>query len=240
MRLKLARTFLLLVTLFSFKQVNGYEPQLRSDEYLASSLWTDHTQHFAKLFKLTNVNAFLEFGVGEGTKFYLDHCVEVTSVEMLDKFKGNANLEYYMKCLQLFKFYKNWNPTLYRCTDAINRAVEWAETQHKNPLLGDESYVLELKNLCDNIFHNKKYDVAFVDPGVIIRGSIVNELFDRVDIIAAHDTNYHPHIYGWAWIKTPPNYVKIHFSEGSGTTFWIKSDLIDIVNGLKQYKNTSY
>ncbi|HEY2810830.1 MAG TPA: hypothetical protein VGJ00_05535 [Rhabdochlamydiaceae bacterium] len=196
-------------------------PQLRSDEYLANNEWTDHTACFAQLFRIQKIHSFLEFGVGQGTKFYLDHCDEVTSIELLDEAKKD-NVHYYEHCLNLYHFYANWNPILYTCGQAINSAVVIAEQQKVDPAQFNADFMNEIHAICDKLFAKRCYDAAFVDCGMVARGSVVNALFDRVDIIATHDYNFHPDVYGWSWIKTPPHYEKILFPEGSGTCFWIK------------------
>lgn len=211
-------------------------PELRSEEYLASSLWTDHVKQFAKLFQIQKIDSFLEFGVGEGTKYYLDHCGEVTSIELLGRAKI-GNIPYYEECLSLFSSYSNWFPILHICGRAIDEAVSIAEEQHVDPTSLNAHYMLEIHAICDDLFKNKSYDAAFVDSGVIVRGSIVNALFDRVDIIAAHDINALPNIYGWSWIQTPSNYEQIVFTEGSGTSFWIKKDRVDLIEQLKRLKD---
>lgn len=212
-----------------------YEPQLRSEEELASSPWTDHIVHFAKLFQIQKIHSFLEFGVGEGTKYYLEHCDEVTSIELLDSSKIN-NVVYYEQCLALFKSYSNWHPILYLCEPHLERASIIAEKWHVDPTTLNREYMKEIHYICDVLFENKSYDVAFVDAGIAVRGSIVNALFDRVDIIAAHDTNALPKTYGWAWVKKPSNYERIVFTEGSGTCFWIKKSRVEIIKELKRLK----
>jgi hypothetical protein len=202
------------------------------EERLASSAWTDHVKHFAKLFQIQRINSFLEFGVGEGTKYYLDHCGEVTSVELLGKAKID-NLPYYKRFLSLFSHYSNWHPILHICGNGIDQAVSIAEDKHVDPTSMNGEYMQEIHEICDGLFKNKTYDVAFVDSAVIVRGSIVNALFDRVDIIVAHDFNALPDIYGWTWIKTPSNYEQIVFTEGCGTSFWIKKERAEIIEKLK-------
>src|SRR6185436_4526858 len=98
----------------------------------------------------------------------------------------------------------------------------------QDPIENDGTYLLEIKLLCDDLFRHKTYDVAFVDPGVAIRGSIVSELFGRVDIIVAHDVGFHPTIYGWQWIHTPDDYECFKFLGGSGTAFWIRKNQTEL------------
>ncbi len=221
---------------FCLLSINGFaanEPCYRSYAELASSVWTDHVEHLAKLFKIQDIDSFLEFGLGEGTKFYLENCGEVTSVTLLGKDKM-GNLPHYEQCLSLFSCYPNWTPILHICGEAVDQAVTIAETRHIDPTRLNSEYMSEINEICDSLFEDKAYDVAFVDSAVIVRGSIVNALFDRVDIIVAHDVNALPKIYGWAFVETPPNYEQIKFTKGSGTSFWIKKERTEIIEGLKQ------
>ena len=200
--------FLSLFACFYCNALLGQSPQLRSEKELADSKWTDHTKCFAKLLEIQNIDSFLEFGVGEGTKFYLDHCKEVCSVEILGQAKM-GNLPYYYDCCVLFNQYPNWSSILHFCGNALNNAVEIAEIYRVNPESLNNEYMQEIHQICDDLFKDKKYDAVFVDSAVIVRGSIVNALFNRTDIIMAHDYNALPHIYGWNWVKTPSSYEQI-------------------------------
>lgn len=210
-----------------------YSPRLKTDDELASSLWTDHVNYFEKLFALTPIDSFLEFGIGEGTYYFLQHCSHVRSVELLAKNNAEANERYYNACLTLFQNFSNWNPSIYRCSNWIAKAVDIAETG-KNPVVYGDEYMKEINALLDLLFAEQQYDLAFVDPGIVIRGSFVQALFGRTKIIVAHDTSFHGEIYGWAWIPEHPDYEKISFYKGSGTTFWIHKELSDLIEQLKR------
>jgi hypothetical protein len=227
-------SFLILLHLISYRVVASHGPELRSDEYLVSNPWTDHVMHLDKLFQIQKIHSFLEFGLGEGTKYYLDHCDEVTSVELLDEAK-KGNLSYYQKCVDLFSSYSHWHPILHLCGRTIDQAVSIAEELKIDPTSVNDEYMLEIHAICDSLFKTKTFDVAFVDSAVIVRGSIVNALFDRVDIIVAHDFNALPNIYGWSWIKMPSHYEQIVFTEGSGTSFWIKKDKVELIEKLSRF-----
>lgn len=229
--------FIFTLTMLLLVYVNldaGYSPRLKTDQELSASEWTDHVNHFSKLLEVMDIEEFLEFGVGEGTKFFLDHCQSVTSVELLAKNNLNANLAYYNLCLNLFKNYSNWRPSCYFCSDEISQAVDIAE-KGINPRSIDSRYFDEINALCDSLFKDKKYDVAFVDPGVIIRGDFVKALFGRVKVIVAHDVAHHANIYGWAYIDEHPDYVRIRYLEGSGTAFWVHRDLQEIIAHLEGF-----
>src|SRR5262249_53075685 len=51
-------------------------------EKLAQDPWTDHVVCFQELFSQTHITSFLEFGLGRATKYFLDNCESVTSIEL--------------------------------------------------------------------------------------------------------------------------------------------------------------
>jgi hypothetical protein len=209
-------------------EANSYQYRTR-----ISNPYIDHIENFEKLFSAMKVDSFLEFGLGEGTRYFLDHCQSVTSVEI--KLPEQSD-EWYNNCLNAFQEATNWNPILYHGSQTLSDANLIALTQSIDPAQIDASYLLEIKSLCDSLFQNKKFDIAFVDPGIHQRGDIVNELFNRVDVIVAHDTGYSFVIYGWNKIQTPPNYERFDFNNGCGTTFWVRNNRTDVIMALKKNK----
>jgi hypothetical protein len=84
-----------------------------------------------------------------------------------------------------------------------------------------------LQLILDKALSYGPFDLAFVDYGIHLRADMVNMLFNKINIIAAHDTNVSPDIYGGNRIVIPLNYTKIVFNEEYlGTTFWIKNDML--------------
>ncbi len=214
-----------------------------TDDYLINDDYTDHIENFKRLMGPIHIHSFLEFGLGYGTKFFLDHCDEVTSLEFvlpdpsIEPCDRCARLyesdRWYNQCLQLFEEYANWHPLLCLSSPFIQEADIISHQKSQDPALIDASYLLELKYLCDELFSKKTYEMAFVDPGIHMRGDLVNELFGRVPIIVAHDTNCANEKYGWSKIQTPCNYEKIHFSNGMGTTFWVSQEKKEVIRALK-------
>lgn len=204
-----------------------------SYESLAADLWTDHVRSFQQLFKIQKINSFLEFGVGKGTKFFLDNCQSVTSIELVVESRQKDVEPWYEKCCDFFKNYTNWNPSMHVFSSNFDQADQRAHEQ-LDPEEIDGAYLTEINLLCDQIFQSQKFDLAFVDPGIHIRGDIVNALFDRVDIIVAHDTACTLHqMFGYYKVRSPNNYVKLVSKYGSGTTFWIKKDKIELIQKLR-------
>lgn len=200
-------------------------------EVLVSNKYTDHVEVFQKLFTKVHTSKFLEFGLGYGTKYFLDHCDEVTSVEVI---LPEQDPTWFFEMTMLLKEYSNWRPILVLGGNALFVANALALKQQFDKVQHDPSYLFELKNICDDVFAEDHYDIAFVDPGFHMRGALVNELFQRVPIIVAHDTNASSDVYGWTSIRVPPNYEKIQFFKGMGVTFWIRNDRKDAILALKE------
>ncbi len=224
---------LFFIILFS---LNLYSVNVEDLTYdvLYKSDYTDHVQHFNKIFQGRPVGRFLEFGLGYGTKFFLDHCDHVTSCEIL---VPGQNDHWFRETQNLLRKYQNWQPLLKWGSVRMGYANDLSLSSF-DPSLYDAAYLLEIKDICDELFENASYDVAFVDAGFHMRGDIVNELFDRVPVIAAHDTNGNDEIWGWTRVHTPSNYVKIVCKEGMGVTFWVRKDQTEIIHRLGSYSQT--
>lgn len=201
-------------------------------EVLAASDWTDHVRSFKELFSLIKIKSFLELGCGRGTKFFLDNCESVTSVELVVSDLSDKIVPWYYATQGTLYKYTNWNPSLHIFSLNVTKANGTA-LKELDPELFDKSYLPEIDQLMSQIFSKNRYDVAFVDPGIHIRGDLVNALFGRCDIIAAHDTNFNGKTYGWYKFKNHPDYEKIVSTYGSGITFWIKKSKVDLIQKLK-------
>lgn len=193
---------------------------------------SDHLKPHEEIFKKYKIESMIEFGLGEGTRFFLDNLKEVVSVEIYTKDINLATKlripdDSWMRTFgEKFASYKNWEIIFHDCGKDILEA-EHDVTGHGNVERGadprSDGYKKEIRNLIKQLFKNKKYDYAFVDPGVHLRGDIVNALFGKVKIIGAHDTNTKP-IYGYNRIIVPPDYNILENRDGEGITFWIKND----------------
>lgn len=190
------------------------QPECKTFEELESSLWTDHVTLFSHLFKLTKVDSMLEFGVGNGTYYFLQNCPTVNSVDLVTSNNFEASEQNHHAYKELFSNFVNWDSSLYTCSEALNKAVGLAE-KSINPSTIDSEYLDEISAMCEVLCSEREYDVAFVDGRIITRGDLVNALFGKVKIIVAHDVSFHPEMYGWSWIKVDPAYQEIRFSQGS-------------------------
>ena len=202
-------------------------------DFLRTSDYTDHVPVFKQLFDRVSIGRMIEFGLGIGTKFFLDHVDHLTSVEII---VGAQTSAWFDTCKILYENYPSWDPVLYPASAHCNWA-NGAVCEGKNPLLYDATYLLELHKLVRSMTERGAYELAFVDPGIHNRGDLVMELFDQVDIIVAHDTN-HP-LYQWDRVYTPSNYEKIVFNSGQGVIFWVKKERLDVIEALTGNRNVT-
>lgn len=214
--------------------------------------YTSHIQHFKTLFDLCGekISHFLEFGVGYSTKYFLDRCDHVTSVEFITPGAGGPWLE---KTCDLYKHNNSWTPIAY-FSEMAQMATNWRKTKkylgnpsiyqaaayqaahHQDYSLQDLSFLHDLENFFQEINRSeKKIEVGFVDCEAGLRGNLVNLLFHFVPIVVAHDIDSESNrkttanCYGYNRIKKPSNFTEI-FMENGSTAFWIRND-------IEKYKN---
>ncbi len=213
-----------------------YESLLKLAELTA---YTDHIPVFKELFAQMKVKTFLEFGVGYSTKYFLDSCTKVISVEFVTHGYGP---EWIKNCLDLFRpcahwlpivFFSgcksnpDWAPYKYNGSEHVYKAASYQSATHKNYALIDDFYLTELNAFIMNLTKCHKIDVAFVDPGIYLRGDLVQLLFDKVPIILAHDTRCRHEgmqgdVYGYSRIVTPENYEELFANTGQGVSIWVR------------------
>lgn len=193
----------------------------------------DHEPAFRALFAHRKFAHVLEFGLGEGTRFFLEHAQQVHSVELVitDNPESSTH-EWFDLCRKKFADYTNWKAENHLCSEAITQANAAVLEAHDYPGGSGKAYYSDLAQIVENALKASPVDLAFVDPAVHMRGDIVNLLLGRVDVVVAHDTNCTPEIYGWNIVKTPANTTRLHYAKGQGTTFWIR-DNKELVEALK-------
>jgi len=196
---------------------------------MARTKYQDWIPYFDKLFEQIKIKNFLEFGLGEGTEYFLNKCDSVTSIEIST---SPRHKKWYDKCKEKYIGYRNWKPIYIKGSDKIIKADQLAN-KHGNPISYND-HIPELKKVIQSI---TSQDMIFVDSGIHNRGDILNLLFEenRFDIITAHDTSrkkmrYYS-IYGYNILKVPNDFAEFHFEGGTvGTTFWIKENKLGINN----------
>ncbi|MBA2727563.1 MAG: hypothetical protein H0U49_05250 [Parachlamydiaceae bacterium] len=243
--------------IFSFLAIalsaTGYQSDFVDYDFLAqqaeSSSYTDHIPHWRRLFNTMKVRGMLECGCGYSTAYFMDHAEKVISIEYITPGYGD---DWYQVCVSLFADRPNWIPMTYNAnfrSNSFNNACAYQCAMHQDYALIDPTYLNELdrhfkeqiKNAQENGY---PIDVAFVDPGVYVRGDLVKLLLkNNVPIVAAHDTASDngtkelENLYGWNKVSTPANYVKIYIPYGQGTTFWINAQLPVVVASLLAYRD---
>jgi hypothetical protein len=211
--------------------------------------YTDHIPHFRRLFNTIKVRGLLECGCGYSTKYFMDHCDRVVSIEFMTPGTGDL---WFNECLKLYRDCTNWVPLAYNIDHkdvSFNEACAYACSVHKDYALIDSGYLDSLDRYFKTQLHiaheeGKEIDVAFVDPGVYTRGDMVTVLLEnRVPIVIAHDTgsdlgsDVDEGYYAWFTIKKPSDYEKIYIPWGQGTTFWIHKNLPHVIESISTYRD---
>jgi hypothetical protein len=220
----------------------------------SSPHYTEHLTHLKRVFRKVPINTFLEFGLGFSTKYFMDHTKKVISVEFVTPGTGPEWMKY---CLDLYRNCKNWTPIAYFSgqgletdwapnkymgVDSVYGAAAYQPVNLKSYASIDPSFLDDLARFIDMQVADEKIDMAFVDCGICIRGDLVQLLFNKVPIIAAHDVapperRHLSDVYGYGRVKAPDNYVEIYISYGMGTAFCIKNtkEYAELIRDLQKY-----
>ncbi|HSX04015.1 MAG TPA: hypothetical protein VLG76_04740 [Rhabdochlamydiaceae bacterium] len=244
---KIVLSFLFLVSSLHSKQADYITYDWLID-VAKKTAYTDHIPHFRKLFNTMKVRGLLECGCGYSTKYFIDHCKKVVTIEFVTEGYGDG---WYWKCVDLYRDCPNWFPNLYNPDAknlAFNTACGYQCSQHRDYALIDPTYLYEMDRYFKQLLsdaHDEKsdIDVGFVDAGVYIRGDMVKLLLaNKVPIVMAHDTgsdegsDVTEGLYGWFKVKTPPDYEKIFIPFGMSTTFWISKTLPHVIDAILEYQ----
>lgn len=216
-----------------------------------------HVVCFKEILNHLKIKTLLEFGLGSSTKYYLDSCKRVLSVEVITHGYGPDRLKRYV---QFYKDYSNWVPIAYFSgyhgdmtwapykyigSDGVYNASSYQCLNHKNYKNIDDQYFKELNEFVTNLSKYNKIEVAIVHPILYLRGDLVDVLFNKIPIIIAHGTGARfagkEDAQGYLQVKTPENYEEIYLPlkiEGEhipGNTVWImkKPEYQPIIDGLK-------
>lgn len=220
----------------------------------AETGYTEHIRHFRCAFNKVKVRTFLEFGVGFSTKYFIDNCEKVISVEFVTPGSGPEWLKY---CIDLYRNYSTWMPIAYFSgngldtswalykymgAESVYKAAAYQPVHYKSYSLIDASFLDDLSNFVAHQVAFRDVDMAFVDAGVCIRGDLVQVLFNQVPIIAAHDVapkeiRHLNDVYGYGRLVIPDNYEEIYIPFGMGTAFWVRKEdqYQELINALQVY-----
>lgn len=219
---------------------------------------TQHVKVFKKLFESARVKTLLEFGLGYSTKYFLDHCNKVISVDVISHGYGPATMQ---KFLRVYADYSNWIPIAFfsgymGCdyswapykhlgSESVYKATSYQHAHHKNYANLDGFYLVELEAFISNLLKYNKVDVAFVGHAIFIRGDFVQLLFEKVPFIIAHNTEARrvsnpDDIYGLSRVVTPDSYEEIFFPVKGGTTLWVsrQEKYKKVIEVLQAYAKT--
>jgi hypothetical protein len=260
MSLKQMQTLVFSLVLFCFNpwfSSSQYGGVLEEDidsynlETLSTNSWTEHVAVFEKIFKLITVDSFLEFGVGRSTKYFLDNCPNVASLELTCEYAPAKKLidPWYRACVEKFvPRFPRWKHHMRNCRWIVDSTTYyyWEKdptTLSFNPLQVSTKYLLEVRDICADGLKllGKPCSLAFVDSGLSGRVDIVNELLRRrIPIVVAHDTNNETDQFcGYQRLEHPPQYTFIHCRTICGVSIWLRTDCIspDVIAKLRAYSD---
>ncbi len=219
---------------------------------------TQHILVFKKLLENAKIKTLLEFGLGYPTKYFLDHCNKVISVDFITYGYGP---EIMRKFLRIYADYSNWIPIAFFSgfrgwdydwapykhlgSDSVYRATSYQHAYHKHYAKIDDFYLVELEAFIANLLKFHRVDAAFLGHAIFLRGDLLELLFDKVDILIAHNTckrELHDmdDIYGLSRVIAKENYEEIFFPVEGGTTVWIskKEKYGNLIDALQKYADT--
>jgi hypothetical protein len=216
---------------------------------------TQHVFLFKKIFESMKIKTLLEFGLGYPTKYFLDHCNKVISVDIITHGYGSDVMKKFMR---VYSDYSNWIPIAFFSgylsadygwapykhlgSESIYKATSYQHAYHKDYSKLDNFYLIELNAFINSLLKYNKTDIAFIGHAIILRGDIVQLLFDKVPLIVAHNSNKRnlqnaDDMYGLIRVTTPENYEEIFFPFEGGTTIWISKQekYKNLIEKLKKY-----
>ncbi len=193
-----------------------------SFDYNAFQEWIPAAE---RVFAVARPRSVLEHGLGNGTKFFLDRCHRVVSIEWMVK---PEHTKWVQTCQQMFQDHQlRWTIIPYACSGLLATEDEMARIGRYPEILRCRS---EIDEVLASVYQDISPDVIFVDAGIHLRGTLVQASFDHAPIILAHDTNIP--VYGWARIDVPNHYVCLKLAEGLGTTAWIEKSQTELIHAL--------
>jgi hypothetical protein len=220
-----------------------------------TSGYCDHIPCFKLIFSKMRVKCLFEFGMGYSTKYFLDHCDKVISVEFIT---SSYAPRWMINLLALYETYDHWIPIAYfsdykgdmswRCpykffgTDGVMKANAYQSKHCKSYSSIDDVYLNELASFIRQLIKYNEMTIALVDPGIYLRGELVQLLFGKCPIIVVNHVNFsmlnvQEDVYGYSRIVVPEDYAEIHLEYGQGTIIWIQKspqfqELIEAFEGF--------
>jgi hypothetical protein len=229
-------------------------------EWLACQESENHAVCLEKIFEMLKPRNILEFGLSYATKYCLDVCKRVISVEVITHGYGPGHLQ---KFISLYHGYSNWVPIAYFsgyrgdmswapykyiASDAVYMAGSYQCSTHKSYRLIDPFYLSEMGEFISNLIKFNKIETALIHPMLFLRGDLVELCFHKVPVIIAHHTaarrdeeREEGDPFGYRRVKTPPEYEEIYIAKEPGTTVWIskKPEFQTLTDELMQLSTLS-
>jgi hypothetical protein len=199
---------------------------------------------FYEIFQVLEKPRMLEWSAGFSTKYFLDMCSHVTSIELIPNSRSLNLFQYFFYLYR--DAYASWQPlaccpeNLKERCEAFSPTLELSSvfSALENSNKEDFSYLKDLDALIHNLLSKQSIDISLVDSQLNLRGDIIQLLFNRVPIIVAYDTRpAKNNPYQYESVRTPDNYEKIVIEKGKGMTFWIEQspDMEKVIKRLKDY-----
>lgn len=205
-----------------------------------------------EIFNDHKIKSFLEFGVGYSTKYFLDSCNRVLSIEVITYGYGPEKLR---RFIEFYRDYSNWVPIAYFSgyrgdmswapykylgSDSVYKACSYQCSTSLSYEPVDPFYLKELGEFLNNLTKYNKIEVALIHPILFLRGDLVRLLFQKVPIIIGYHTAGRMkgevnEVWGYGRVETPEDYEEIYIPSPQGTTVWIakKAEYSDLIEKLQ-------
>jgi len=235
------KTLIFLTCFSALFFTKGYSIEKLEDITFDSLMQENHESHvicMREIFQKLNTRNMMEFGLGYATKYFLDTCNRVVSIEIVTNGYGPDTVR---KFIQFYRDYSNWVPITYFSgyrgdmswspykyvgSDAVYVAGSYQCSTHLSYEPIDGFYLKELGEFITNLVKYNKIEVALIHPILYLRGDFVQLCFQKIPVIVAHNTSCRANgekndPWGYSRVKTPPEYVEIYIPTIPGTTVWV-------------------
>ncbi len=197
------------------------------------------------IFNHLKVKTILEFGISGNTRFFLASSNKVISIEFITNGYGPDNLRHHIEKNRDFQNWvpiaylsgyhgdAGWAPYKYYGTESVYKATSYISANHKSFASIDDFFITEIGAFVTNLKKCYKIEVAHVGGSILIRGDLIQLLFDKVPIIVGTNSQFSGiDFYGYGNIRTPDSYEEIRLG---GDTVWVsrKEEYRSLLNALK-------
>ncbi len=233
-----------------------YDWLMKNDPYESG----EHLPYYKEIFDEFKDKNFLQLGMGYLTKYFIDHCKKVVSVQFVTNGCGPDPIK---NSMALYKKFSNWIPISYFSgyqgdtswtffkyfgSENVYKANNYQTTKYESYSVVDPSYLKELNSFFSNLIKLNKFDFVHVAPNVCLRGELVQMFFGKIPIIIAGDANARINsnatsdIYGYKQVQTPDDYEEIELDVAGRTAMWILKDeqYAGLVERIKKIRHTSF